>query len=132
MTSPLISEGYKLSFTASGSINQGDVVYIPENGKVKVAHFGQAASGIGVAFMSGSEGGLITVITHGLVEVTCTGSVSPGDPVTVSGAGKVAALSKVALSGATVTANGPILSANVLGFAITSGTNQKIDVLLIR
>ena len=131
MTSPLLSEGNKLSFTASGTIAQGEVVYLVEPGKVKKAGHGQAASGIGVAFMSGSEGGLITVITHGLVEVECTGTVNLGDPVAASG-GKVASTALVTFSGIADASPSGVLSNRVLGFAVTSGANKKIEVLLIR
>lgn len=136
MSSPLLSEGCKLSFKTSGTINQGDVVYLVEPGKVKQANWASRASGLGIAFMSGSEGGLITIITHGHCEANITGTVNPMDPLIPSGSGKLAALGKITVTGtAPYTSegnNGVILSRAVMAYALGSGSNKKLEILLIR
>ncbi len=134
-TSVFVQDGQYLSFIngeGNDSITLGQVVMLDTGnaGYVKIATaagkadaFGVAAHAETTADLIGNSsmnakvpvGGYLTVITKGIVNVTCSGEVAIGAAVEAANDGKVAAG-----------------STNTIGTALEAGNNSVIKIQLLR
>lgn len=132
-TSIFEKDGQYLSFTAVGSITLGDVVeLIPATiGSVQqgtaddVNAFGVAISGNRVSRVATdnvvASGNLVTVCTRGVVNVTCTGTVTCGEFVCAGASGAVK----------TQATSGPCDNRLPIGVALSTATNGTVKIKLL-
>lgn len=133
-TSFFEQDGQYLSMTANENITLGQVVVLiaATPGSVAVAGSGSDLS-LGVAIAGNrtsrtatdnvvASGNKVTVCTRGIVNVTCTGTVTCGELVQTDAAGTVKTLS---LSAAGDTAK-------IFGIALTTATASTVKVKILR
>jgi hypothetical protein len=127
-------DGQYLSMTAEENITLGQVVKLvaATPGNVEIASDGTVLS-LGVAIAGNrvsrdstdnvvASGNKVTVCTRGIVNVTCTGTVTCGELVQCDTAGTVKTLS---LSAAGDTAK-------IFGLALSTGTNTTVKIKIMR
>ena len=126
-------DGQYLAMTAGEAITLGMVVKIGStDGYVVIADasatnvLGVVASGYRASRIATdntvASGGLATVATRGVVNVTCTGTVTRGELVQTDTAGTVKTLTLSATADA----------AKIIGMALTTGTSTTVSVKLMR
>jgi len=142
-----------MQFPLAGTIAAGVVVFLNSSGKVDVADESDPDL-IGITDEAGVLDDLVRVVIMGRKTIACTGTVVAGDPLTASATpGKVRTINRTSSivirshshaiddggsdgsSGTTgsetivvVLTAGQTAAANLIGKALTGGTNTDIDV----
>ncbi|MEM0022888.1 MAG: DUF2190 family protein [Archaeoglobaceae archaeon] len=114
--------GKFIKATASAAVTAGNVVELTGAETVAPTSSTGSTAVIGVAVNNAAQGGLVTVVTKGVVEVTAAGAISVGALVQSAANGRVASL--------TLSAVGDV--AKIVGKALTaaSAAGDKIKILL--
>jgi predicted RecA/RadA family phage recombinase len=113
---PLFKPGQEVTLTASATITGGQVVIVSGDETVAPAA-GASAAAVGVAKYDAASGAKVGVVFGGVHELTSTGAIAAGDPVTSAAGGVVAAYSGTTFS-------------TIIGKALKAAASNKVIVRL--